>query len=260
MRSRSSSNNPQLLRREIELTTGSGSMPVYVLQPDSAGVAPVPAVIVFMDAPGIRSELLELAAVIAREGYCCAVPDLYYRLGRIRLDLTRRSESHGTVYRALASTLVNSEVINDTVAVCDFLRTLTEVRHPLIGCVGFSVGGRFAVQAAGLLPDQVAVAVSVCGTGIVTDQPDSPHRFLPAAKAHLVFDFAENDPAVPPEVIATLRSVLATANAMFRITVEPSTHHGYNFPSRPVYNAVGAENTWHRTFEALKELVAFSSV
>jgi carboxymethylenebutenolidase len=260
MKSGSYRNNPQPFRREIELATGSGSMPVHVLQPGSARVTPVPAVIVFMDAPGIRSELLELAAVIAREGYCCAVPDLYYRLGRIRLDLTRRSESHGTVYRALASTLVNSEVMDDTVAVCDFLRTLTEVRHPPIGCVGFSVGGRFAVQAAGLLPDKVAVAVSVCGTGIVTDQPDSPHRFLAVTKAHLVFDFAEHDPAVPPGVITTLQSVLATANARFRITVEPGTHHGYNFPSRPIYNAVAAENTWHRTFEALKGLLAFSSV
>jgi carboxymethylenebutenolidase len=212
-----------------------------------------------MDAPGIRPELLELAARIAHEGYCCAVPDLYYRLGRIRLDLTRRSEAHATVYRALASTLVNSEVFSDTAAVYDFLRTLPEVRHPLIGCVGFSVGGRFAVRAASLLSDQVGVAVSVCGTGIVTDQPDSPHRLLPVTKARLVFDFAEHDPAVPSEVITTLHSVLTAANAKFSITVEPGTHHGYTFPSRPMYDAVSAENTWRRTFDALKELLATSS-
>jgi carboxymethylenebutenolidase len=234
-------------------------MPVYVLQPASATVAPVPAVIVFMDAPGIRPELLEVAARVARQGYCCVVPDLYYRLGRIRLDLTHRSEAHGTVYRALASTLVNSEVFGDTAAVCNFLRVFPEVQHPLIGCVGFSVGGRFAVQAAGLLPDQVAVAVSVCGTAIVTDQPDSPHRLLPATNARMVLDFAEHDPAVSPEVITTLHSVLTAAKAKFHITVEPGTHHGYIFPSRPMYDAVSAENTWRRTFDALKALLVASS-
>jgi carboxymethylenebutenolidase len=259
MTSPQSANSAELSRREFELATDSGSMPVYILEPGSATAAPVPAVIVFMDAPGIRPELLELAACIAHQGYCCLVPDLYYRLGRLRLDLTRRSEAHGTVYRALASTLVNSEVLRDTAAVCDFLRTLPQVRHPLIGCVGFSIGGRFAVQAAGLLPDQVAVAVSVCGTGIVTDQPDSLHRALSSAKAHLLFEFAEHDPAVPAELITTLQSVLAANHARFRIIVEAGTQHGYNFPSRPVYHAVGAENTWRRTFEALQELRACST-
>jgi carboxymethylenebutenolidase len=259
MTSRLPSKNSEMIRRELELATGHGSMPLYLVQPDPAAVGPAPAVIVFMDAPGIRLELLQMAARIAGEGFCCVVPDLYYRLGRIRLDLTHRSEAHGTVYRALASTLVNSEVFGDTSAVCDFLRVFPEVKHPLIGCVGFSVGGRFAVQAAGLLPDQVAVAVSICGTAIVTDRPDSPHRLLPATNARIVLDFAEHDPAVSPEVITTLHSVLATAKAKFHITVEPGTHHGYIFPSRPMYDAVSAENTWRRTFDALKALLVASS-
>ena len=242
-------NSMELSRREIELTTRSGSMPVYVLQPGSAAAA---GVIVFMDAPGIRPELLELAARIARQGYCCVVPDLYYRLGRIRLDLARRSEAHRTVYRALASTLANNEVLADTAAVCDCLWNLPEVRRSRIGCVGFSVGGRFAVQAAALLSGRVAAAVSICGTGLVTDQPDSPHRVLAQTKARLVFDFAEHDTDVPAEVITTLQTVLSGANARYRITVEPGTQHGYTFPSRPMYNAVAAENTWQRTFDALE--------
>ena len=45
-----------------------------------------PAVILYMDASGIREELKELSRRIAGQGYFCLLPDLYYRLGSIRLD------------------------------------------------------------------------------------------------------------------------------------------------------------------------------
>ena len=45
-----------------------------------------------MDAPGFRDELHDQARRIAKHGYFCLVPDLYYRLGTMRFDIPRRNE------------------------------------------------------------------------------------------------------------------------------------------------------------------------
>ena len=38
---------------------------------------------------GIREELRNFARRIAGQGYYCLLPDMYYRRGRVRIDLTR---------------------------------------------------------------------------------------------------------------------------------------------------------------------------
>lgn len=233
-----------MLEREVSVVTAHGHMPTLTCLPQSP--ARLPAVIIFMDAPGIRDELLEIARGVARAGYYCAVPDLYYRIGRIRFDLTRRTEAHAEVYRALRATLVNAQVASDTESLLNYLAAQPEVSDGATGCLGFSVGGRFAAQAAGLFPAHIAAAATVCGTDIVTDHDDSPHRTLNRARAQLLFEFAENDPQVPAHVVPALRSALNGAEQRYQINVEPGTAHGYNFPMRPMYHAVAAENSWRR--------------
>ena len=48
-----------------------------------------------MDAPGIREELRNLARRIAKRGYFCLLPDMYYRIGTLRFDFVRRAEGCG---------------------------------------------------------------------------------------------------------------------------------------------------------------------
>ena len=233
-----------ILEQEVPVVTAHGHMPTHIFQPSDA--MPCPAVIVFMDAPGIRDELLDVARRLARAGYCCALPDLYYRIGRFRFDLTHRTEVHAAVYRALRAALVNDQVASDTECLLRYLAMQPQVSNGVKGCLGYSVGGRFAIQAAGLFPAHIAAAASVCGTDIVTEQDDSPHRVLDRARARLLFEFAETDPQVPEHVIPTLRSALGEAEDRYQINVEPGTAHGYSFPMRPMFNAAAAENTWRR--------------
>src|SRR6476646_4019362 len=63
----------------IKIETPDGSMATVVARPDNG-----PSrmnVLLFMDAMGIRDELVEFATRFAAAGYTCAVPDLYYRWG-----------------------------------------------------------------------------------------------------------------------------------------------------------------------------------
>jgi carboxymethylenebutenolidase len=221
-------------------------MSVHAIFP--AAGASLPPIIVFMDAPGIRPELLQMAERLAMQGYYCVVPDLYHRLGRIRLDLRRRSEAHALVYRTLASTLVIAQALEDTQRVMRFLKAQPEVRTGPIGCLGFSVGGRFAMAAAAQLGSTVAAAAGVCATGLVTEELDSPHRVLPQTRARLLLEFAQQDPATPATDIESLDAVLRSAGTRFEINVEIDTQHGYTFPSRPMFHAAAAESTWQRIF------------
>ena len=52
---------------EIDVVTPDGKMGSFVAHPDGKG--PFPAVILYMDAPGIREELRDFARRIASQGY-----------------------------------------------------------------------------------------------------------------------------------------------------------------------------------------------
>jgi carboxymethylenebutenolidase len=240
--------------REIYLSDNTSVMSVHTIVPaDATGL---PAVIVFMDAPGIRPELLQMTERLAAQGFYCMVPDLYHRLGRIRLDLTHRTEAHAAVYRTLASTLVSDQVLNDTELVIRCLQQQPEVHSGPIGVLGFSIGGCFAMAAAAALGPTVAAAAGVCATGLVTDQPDSPHRVLPGTRAALLLEFAEQDSAIPATVLPTLDAVLRGAGATFEINVESGTQHGYTFPSRPMFHKPAADRTWQRIYALLQRSLA----
>ena len=234
----------------IEIETAAGVMPVQTFWPD----APGPAVILFMDAPGIRDELEDIARRVAAAGFFCLLPDLYYPIGYIRIDLRRRTEAHAEVYRVLAASLDNRRVADDTDRLLDSLPSLDGVAPGRAGCLGFSVGGRFAVQAPGLFPDRVGAAASICGTGLVTDAADSPHATLSTAiNAVFALDFASDDPAVPDAVIATLSETLAATGQKGDILVHPATRHGFSFPIRPMYDAAAAELSLTRALDLFRQ-------
>lgn len=230
----------------IEVETSAGVMPVQIFQPATSG----PAVILFMDAPGIRDELENIARRIAAAGYLCLLPDLYYPIGHIRIDLRRRTEAHAEVYRVLGGSLDNRRIADDTEKLLASLPSLPGAAPGRAGCLGFSVGGRFAVQALGLFPGRVAAASSICGTGLVTDAEDSPHATIArAVDAGFVLDFASDDPAVPSSVLDVLAKTLADSGQHGDILVHANTRHGFSFPIRPMYDAQAAELSLTRALD-----------
>ena len=66
-----------MIERDVDIQTDDGLMNSFITYPDEGG--PFPVVLFYMDAPGKREELHDMARRIATVGYYVVLPNLYYR-------------------------------------------------------------------------------------------------------------------------------------------------------------------------------------
>src|SRR5579859_5881553 len=183
-----------MIERQVEIKTQDGRMNTFICHPERR--SPHPAIIFFMDAPGIREELRDMARRLATVGYYVLLPNLYYRHGKgTVLDtsaLTADSPERKRMFDLMAS-LSNAMIMEDTEALLAFLDSQAAVRRGPLGCVGYCMSGPFAFTAAGTFPDRFAAAASIYGVRLLTDQPDSPHLLAGKIKGEIYFGCAETD-------------------------------------------------------------------
>lgn len=188
---------------QTDISTPDGVMDCFVCRPDSE---PRPAVIFYMDVPGIREELRDMCRHIAAQGYVAILPDLYYRKGKVRFDLSNGEEELKKMF-AMGSELTVEMIVRDTGGIIEYCREQPFITDK-IGCVGYCMSGQFVVAAAGNFPEDVKAAASLYGVRIVTDASDSPHLLADQIQAELYLGFAAHDPFVEDNVIPELKSAL----------------------------------------------------
>jgi carboxymethylenebutenolidase len=235
-----------MIEREVIVTTKYDNMPSFTAHPESGG--PFPAIIFYMDAPGIREELRNMARRIAKAGYFVILPDMYYRMGLIRFDVQRRTDAMSAIIRPTMNHLTNEMVMDDTAGLLGYIDGQDAAKAGPVGCVGYCMSGRHITNAASHFPHRIKAAASLYGVGIVTDQADSPHLSLNKVQAELYYAFAEHDQTVPENVIPTLRAALEKEGVPSQVDVSPGTHHGFAFPERAVYDHHAAEDSWDKIF------------
>lgn len=232
------------------IRTSSGVMETFMVCPDGSG--PYPVVVLYMDAPGIREELFDFARRIGTLGYLCLVPDLYYRDGKIRYDLTQATEETRADISARWRNLTNGQVLDDTLGMLDFLAEEPLADKGFKGSIGYCMSGQFVLSVAGHFPEHFRATASLHGVRNVTDQPDSPHLLVGNFRGELYIGFAEHDYGVPLTEVEALKEAMTAgikeADARWQIEVHPGTEHGYSFPGRPVFDKPAAERNWERIF------------
>lgn len=229
---------------QTTIRTRDGACLTHIVTP--AGGGPWPAVILYMDAGGIRPAMLDMAQRLADAGYVVLVPDLFYRYGPYGPFVPRDVLAAG--FRAILGPLMATtdpiKAADDTGAVLAYLDTRDDVAGRRVGAVGFCMGGGMALAAAGTYPHRFAAAASFHGGNLATDAPTSPHRLAPALTAEIHIAAAENDDSYPPAMAARLEHTLAQAGVRYTARTYPAAH-GWMMPDFPVHDPDAAEQGWH---------------
>ena len=108
-------------------------METFVVSPETTG--PHPVVLFYMDAPGKREELHDMARRIASVGYFVVLPNLYYRRTR-EFQMERSEEGMKRMFEMMRH-LSNPMVVADTQALLDFADTRQEAKPGPVGAVGY---------------------------------------------------------------------------------------------------------------------------
>jgi carboxymethylenebutenolidase len=227
----------------VTIRTRDGDCPADVLVPPGAG--PWPAVILYMDAGGIRPGMRDMARHLSEAGYVVLLPDLFYRYGPYGPFVPREvfAGDFRAVLGPLMATTSPVKAAEDTGAFLAYLDTRDDVAGRRIGAVGFCMGGGMALAAAGTEPDRFAAVASFHGGNLATDAPTSPHRFVPKLRAEVYIAAAENDGSYPPAMAERLEDALRQAGVRYAAETYPAAH-GWMMPDFPVHDPQAAERGW----------------
>lgn len=235
-----------MIERHVEITTGDGTMPCFVVHPDED--APFPIVLFYMDALGIREELRDMARRFASAGYYVMQANLFYRDGGPSFDARPLAEGRlDPRMIALNESLTTAMTMRDTAAMLAFAaEDPIATRHA--AAVGYCMGGRHAIAAAAANAQIVHALASLHGGRLVNDAPDSPHRQIAGIAAEAYFGWADRDPVAPPEHMRAIEQALASRGLRHRVEVHDGAEHGFTFPERYCYDKAAAERVWARLF------------
>lgn len=232
-----------MIDRELDIQTADGAMNTFVTHPEAGG--PHPVVLFYMDAPGKRGELHDMARRLGTCGYFVILANLYYRRDR-NFRVGTGEEARRIMFEHMDS-LDRAKVLTDAAAMLKFAASDPAARGGKVGVVGYCMSGPFSLWTAAEFPDRVAAAASFHGVRLYTDSPESPHRFAAAIQGELYIGCAQTDSWAPPEMIRALDAHLRTTPVRYRIETYPGTQHGFVFPKREnVYDKIAAERHWER--------------
>ncbi|MGC0208844.1 dienelactone hydrolase family protein [Streptomyces levis] len=241
---------------DVDIPTGDGTADAYLAHPDDG--AAHPAVLVFMDAFGLRPNLRSMADRLAGEGYTVLVPNLFHRAGRAPLfDLPEFIDpgARPGVFERITPvmrTLTDELAMRDTGAYLRWLADSPVAAGGPVALTGYCMGARLSLLTAGTYPERVAAAAGFHGGRLATDTPDSPHLVAGKVTAELYFGHADQDPSLPPEQIERLEEALTAAGVRHRCEVYTGAPHGFTQADTAAYHEEGDRRHWAALLDLLK--------
>ena len=236
----------------VDIATPDGVADAYLARPDDQ---PHPGVLFIMDAYGLRPTIAEMTERIAADGYVVLAPNIFYRAGRAPVlpmpdlsDPEQRTAFFGSI-RPLAAQLSPDGIRSDASA---YLDRLSEAASPgPVAITGYCMGARVGWRIATDFPERVAALAGFHGGGLVTDAPDSPHHSATEVSAEVYFGFADNDPGMTAEQIATFEQALDEAGVQYVSEVYEGAQHGYTMADTAAHHGPSRE----RHFRELRALL-----
>jgi carboxymethylenebutenolidase len=225
----------------VDVQTADGVAEAYVATPE--GEEPFPAVLLYMDAFGLRPQIQRMADRLASEGYAVLAPNVFYRDHAADLGT-----SDFGVLRGYMKALTPDAVERDARAYLDFLAPDRPV-----GVTGYCMGGRLTLLTAGRLPERVAAAASFHAGNLATDAPDSPHRVFGDIRAEVYVAHADQDRSMPPEQMERVEEALA--GVTHRAELYDGARHGFTMADLEVYDEQADERHWRELLALLDRTI-----
>ena len=199
-----------------------------------------PGIVLLHEWWGLNSQIKDLGARLACEGYGVIIPNLYGRVGGM---VTGNAE----VAEALMGKLNDSMALQDINSCCEFLNTREFIKRNIHGVVGYGMGGTLAMKFA-CQRKRLRGAVSYYGRMI---QPDSA---LENALCPILYHYAEQDPGVSEQDVQRLRELAAKYNKPIAIQSYSNASHAFSDETRPEsYREAAATEAWATTAMFLKK-------
>ncbi|MFF5105205.1 dienelactone hydrolase family protein [Streptomyces sp. NPDC000134] len=232
----------------VDVPTEDGTADAYLVAP--ADGVPHPAVLLYMDAFGLRPHLRAMADRLAGAGHTVLVPNVFYRHGRAPvvelpefIDPGARPEIFERLGPIMAS-LTPETVTRDARAWLRYLEECPAAADGPVALTGYCMGARLALLTAGTFPDRVAAAAGFHGGHLATDDPDSPHLLAGRITAEVYLAHADHDRSMPPKQQEQLEAALTAAGVRHRCEVYAGARHGYTQADTAAYDAEAAERHW----------------
>lgn len=226
------------------VTTPDGDCPVTLHTPNGPG--PWTAVVMYVDAGGVRDTFREMADRLAGFGHAVLLPDVYYRHGDWKpFDMATAfsdPEEKKRLYGLLGS-ITPDMMASDASAFFDFLEQRPEVKGSKFGVCGYCMGGKISMIVAGRVPERVGAAGSFHGGGLVTDDESSPHLLADRMTATVYVGGAHEDASFTTEDAEALDKALTAAGVTHTVEIYPAAH-GFAVPDNAPYDEEAAQRHW----------------
>ena len=244
--------------RDVEIRTPDGAADAWFVHPESGRH---PGVLIWPDIFGLRPAFKEMAGRLAGAGYAVLVVNPFYRARRTPAAPPRADQVDPPAREELIrlkDTLTAQTAQTDARAFVAFLdqQPSIDTRRP-IGTAGYCMGGPLVLRTVAALPDRIGAGASFHGGGLVTEQPDSPHRLIPRMKkAQFLIAIAENDDAKEPAAKDVLRDSFGHEQIPAEIEVYRGAQHGWCPTDSRVHHPEQAEKAWSRMLELFGKALA----
>jgi len=239
--------------QRIEIATPDGVADAYISRPGETEER-LPGVLFVMDAFGLRPRIEAMCDRIAARGFAVLAPNVLYRAGRSEntempdLEDPAQRDPFFARIRPAMEALTPERIVSDGGA---YLDHLAEFATEPFAITGYCMGGRVGWRIAAAYPQRVAALAAFHGGGLVTEEPDSPHRSAGSISAELYFGHADQDQSMTPEQIAELERALTEAGRTYRSELYEGAAHGYTMSDTAAYNEAAAERHFTELFALL---------